>query len=200
MNNEKIEKELAGIDNEILSDLRKDLEAEISKPENERDEDFITELREMIAVTENEVINDSKEHSFESVMKMLDEHNNSHNKKFKNITFIKRFSVLVATACFMFVVGQNTKYMNAFSGKPLPENCKVSGNFVVVDDVYDESWLTDDPYGMKAECAKHNMFPDTPYYIPEDFELEETEYVDNGICESMHFLYKKKISFPKTQL
>lgn len=193
MDNEKLERKLLSIDTEILSDLRKDLEEETGRPPEERDENFIAELREMISVTESELINDSKKRSLESVMKMLDEQD-KNNKKSGYIRVIKYFSTVAAVACLMFFVGQNTKSMNAFSGKPLPDNCKISGNFVVVDDLYDESWQTDDPYGMKAECAKYNMFPDTPSYIPDGFELEDIDYSDNEISEAIHFIYKKKSS------
>lgn len=199
MDNEKLERKLLGIDTEILSDLRKDLEEETGKPQEERDENFIAELREMISVTESELINDSKKRSLESVMKMLDEQD-KNNKKSGYLRVVKRFSTVAAAACLMFFVGQNTKSMNAFSGKPLPDNCKISGNFVVVDDLYDESWQTDDPYGMKVECAKYNMFPDTPSYIPDGFELEDISYSDNEISEAIHFVYKKKIFSLKTQL
>lgn len=32
----------------------------------------------------------------------------------------------------------------------------------------------DDPYGIIAECAKYEIYPETPYYLPEGFELIET--------------------------
>lgn len=36
----------------------------------------------------------------------------------------------------------------------------------------------DDPYGMIAECAKYDLHPETPHYLPEDYVLTECEYTE----------------------
>ena len=48
-----------------------------------------------------------------------------------------------------------------------------------------------DPYGIKSECAKYNIDPETPQYIPEGFEVLEInhEELDNEVM--FDFLYHK---------
>ena len=107
MDNKTIERMLSKVDMEILSDLKKDLAEEMSKPANERDEKLISELEEMISETEEEIINASKKRSLDAIMKMLDEYEEP-----KHIKLYKRLSI--AAACILVVIGLNTASLKVF--------------------------------------------------------------------------------------
>lgn len=193
MNKEKIEKQLSDIDMEILSDLKRNLAEEMSKPTDKRDENLITELEDMISKTEEEVISASKKRSLESVMKMLDEYEEP-----KHIKIYKRLSV--ATACLLIVIGLNTASLNVFGKnfirkKVFPENYQLNRGSIIISvdqsDDGDNSASSSDPYGMKAKCVEYGFFPDTPSYIPEGFVLEDSDADSNDQYDSIQFFYKK---------
>ncbi len=48
-----------------------------------------------------------------------------------------------------------------------------------------------DPYGIKAECAKYEIYPEYPKYIPEGFEVLEINHEDLGKEKTLDFLYYK---------
>ena len=49
----------------------------------------------------------------------------------------------------------------------------------------------EDPYGIKAECAKYEIYPEYPKYIPEGFEVLEINHEDLGKEKTLDFLYYK---------
>ena len=48
-----------------------------------------------------------------------------------------------------------------------------------------------DPYGIKAECDKYNIHPESPEYLPEGFEVLEINHEDVGNEQIISFLYCK---------
>lgn len=189
MNKEIIEKQLSDIDVEILSDLKKNLAEEMSKPTDERDENLISELEEMISEIEEEIISASQKRSLESVMKMLDEYEEpKHVKLYKWLAIV--------AACFVLVIGLNTVSLkvcgqNMFSavyqltkgGMAVPPSQSEGKDNIVISD--------SDPYGMKGKCAKYDFFPVTPSYIPEGFVLEDISEESYDNLDLVFFVYKK---------
>lgn len=188
MNKEKIEKQLSDIDIEILSDLKKDLAEEMSKPTDERDESLIAELKDMISETEEEVISASKKRSLESVMKMLDEYEAP-----KHIKLYKRLSV--ATACLLVAVVINTASLKVFGKNMFSAAYQLTQGGATISSEQlnsnNNSAVSSDPYGMKAKCAEYGFFPDTPSYIPEGFTLNNISVDSDDYLDSIHFFYKK---------
>lgn len=72
MDKEKLKKQMIDLGSEVLSDLQIDLNKEMSKPVEERDESYIAELEEMIAQTEEEFIDERKKRFLDNIMKMPD--------------------------------------------------------------------------------------------------------------------------------
>lgn len=59
----------------------------------------------------------------------------------------------------------------------------------------------DDPYGIIAECAKYDIYPETPHYLPEGFELVFAEHNESSYCNLATFDFyngKKSISLSYT--
>lgn len=50
----------------------------------------------------------------------------------------------------------------------------------------------DDPYGIKAECAKYGIHPEVPTYLPEGFEILEINHERVGVETTIDFLYHKE--------
>lgn len=189
MNKEKLERLLSDIDMEILSDLKKNLAEEMSKPTDERDENLITELEDMISQTEEEIISASKKRSLESVMKMLDEYEEPKRPK-----MYKR--ILVAAACLLVVLGLNTVSMKTFGQNMFSTAYQLyKGGVFISSESGDIEGIVvseSDPYGMKAKCAEYGFFPDTPSYIPDGFVLENISEESNDYRDSIIFSYRKE--------
>lgn len=189
MNKEKIEKQLSDIDIEILSDLKKNLAEEMSKPTDERDENLISELEEMISKTEEEIISASKKRSLESVMKMLDEYEEPKRPK-----MYKR--IFAAAACLLVVLGLNTVSMKTFGQNMFSAAYQLYKGGITISsesgDIEDIVVSESDTYGMKVKCAEYGFFPDTPSYIPEGFVLKNISEESNDYLDSIIFAYRKE--------
>jgi len=196
MNKDELRMQMADLNLEILSDLKKDLANEKSKPSIERDESFISELEDMIAQTEEEILSESQARSLDKSLKMLDE--------YKTPRKIKLFKYLsVAAAALIVVLGLNTASMNVFGQNMFSTAYQLTkgGITISTDDPSNSDELTvspSDPYGMKAKCAEYDFFPETPSYIPEGFELDYIDEETNDFSDLLIFFYKKgnaKLSF-----
>lgn len=54
-----------------------------------------------------------------------------------------------------------------------------------------EEEIKNDPYGIKEECTKYDIFPEAPTYLPEELDLLSCEYKELGIENKMVFNYGK---------
>lgn len=49
----------------------------------------------------------------------------------------------------------------------------------------------DDPYGIITECAKYDIYPETPHYIPDGFALTNIDTnINEDYANTIHFVYK----------
>lgn len=192
MNKENSKRQMRYMKKEILSELNRELEAEISKPKNKRDLERICELNEMIFqlnCSDNEAVQDSVEASKSKLMNKIQE-----SKPKNSIRLYKGLSV--ATACAAVVVG-----LNAFSLRALGQNIfsaayQFTKGGIFIDMSNDDNNIelpvtSADPYGMKAKCAEYDMYPLTPTYIPEGFELVDLYEEKLTTLSNVIFYYKK---------
>lgn len=188
MDKKMIERQMFDLDKEILSDLKRNLTEEMSKPSDERDETLISELNEMIAQTEEELISASKKRSLDNIMKMLDEH-----EKPKHIKLYKRLSIVAA--CLLVFLGLNTASLKVFGQNMFSATYQLAkGSITISTEKPDHSDIVtspSDPYGMKAKCAEYGFFPDTPSYIPEGFVLEKIDVDSDDSSDSIIFAFRK---------
>lgn len=54
-----------------------------------------------------------------------------------------------------------------------------------------EEEINNDPYGIKAECAKYDIFPEAPTYLPHEIDYISSEYEEYAIENSIVFYYGK---------
>ncbi len=193
MNKENSKRQMRYMKKEILSELNRELEAEISKPKNKRDLERICELNEMIFqlnCSDNEAVQDCVEASKSKLMNKIQE-----SKPKNSIRLYKWLSV--AVACAAVVVG-----LNAFSLRALGQNMfsaayqfTKGGIFIDMSNDNNDNNIelpvtSDDPYGIKAKCAEYDMYPLTPTYIPEGFELVNVVEDRNEVFTHVIFQYK----------
>ena len=192
MNKENSKRQMRYMKKEILSELNRELEAEISKPKNKRDLERICELNEMIFqlnCSDNEAVQDSIEASKSKLMNKIQE-----SKPKNSIRLYKGLSV--AAACAAVVVG-----LNAFSLRALGQNIfsaayQFTKGGILIDmsngnDNIELPVTSADPYGMKAKCAEYDMYPLTPTYIPEGFELIDLHEEKGSVMSNVIFHYEK---------
>ena len=189
MNKDELRICMASLNNEILSDLKKELADEKSKPTSERDESYISELEEMIARTDEEILSESQARSLNKSLKMLDEYEQPKKKRLVRI-------VSVAAAALIVVIGLNTASMKVFGQNIFSAAYQLSkgGITISTDNPSKNDGLTvspSDPYGMKTKCAEYGFFPDTPSYIPEGFKLEFISEDSDDYSDMLFFSYKK---------
>lgn len=187
MDKKQIERQMFELDREILSDLKKDLKEEMSKPNEERDEGYIAELEEMISEMQEESISESRKRSLKSVMKMLDEYEAP-----KHIKLYKRISVIAA--CCLILLGLNAFSLKAFGRNMFSAAYQLTKGGINISEPNDSDepiTSESDPYGMKAKCAEYGFFPDTPSYIPGGFTLDHIYEESNDKFDTVCFYYKK---------
>ena len=189
MNKEELRMQMADLNVEILSDLKKDLVNEKSKPASERDESYILELEEMIAQTEEEILSESQARSLEKSLKMLDAYEPPKKKR-----LVKMISV--AAAALTVILGLNVASMKVFGQNMFSAAYQLTKGGITISteepSKSDELAVSpSDPYGMKAKCAEYGFFPDVPSYIPSGFVLNDISEDSDDSSDSITFLYSK---------
>ena len=141
--------------------------------------------------SDNEAVQDCVEASKSKLMNKIQE-----SKPKNSIRLYKWLSV--AVACAAVVVG-----LNAFSLRALGQNIfsaayQFTKGGITIDMSNDNNdnnielpVTSADPYGMKAKCAEYDMYPLTPTYIPEGFELTDLHEEKGSAISTIIFHYEK---------
>ena len=177
---------------QMLDDLQKEMQTEMQKPLKQRNYNKISEIAETIRRLNDSEIdiqrNDEKNIS-DLCEKMRD---NSKPKK-----HIKIYQLIVAiSACLTLVFGGNIYTMKAYGDNlfSLIVN-RTSSGFTVIfngNNISSETPdIKDDPYGMIAKCAEYGVYPDTPLYIPDGFELVNFKVTEKKKSIDIKFNYIK---------
>ena len=192
------EKELAGT---IISDKFEEsaekeilemLDKERSKPQDMQDFKKISDLTHAYAEvtgTENELAS-AHDEGIDRILQM------THKVTAKSRPRIKRRlkAVLTTGIAAAFLIGANcfTVYafdMNIFSAIIRMTKGGFSVEFKEPDDV-ELPTSESDPYGIIAECAKYDIHPETPHYLPKGFYLEHTEHNTGTAYNDVMFIFK----------
>lgn len=172
--------------NQSADELRELLDKELAKANP--DYDLVDELTKSIIEAEGK--------------KLLSADIDSELEKFQSKmaencgTFrIPKWAVGLSAACVMLICA------NCISVAAWDKNIVsaviefTKGGFSVSFDKKDTAELPtseNDPFGMIAECAKYGIYPETPYYIPDGFELEHTSSNTNkNVSNMVRFIFKK---------
>lgn len=173
----------------MIADLQRELQEEMNKPSAQWDCYKISEITETI---HNLSCDGESGTANESGKQALLEKARSSTVPTKKKIYRR---IGAAAACLLIGVGLNAASLSAFGTNMFSAAYQISQGSVSIDmgktDIMELSQTSDDPYGMKAKCAEYDMYPLTPSYIPEGFELVDLYEEKNSTFTNIIFLYKK---------
>ncbi|MDE6657228.1 MAG: DUF4367 domain-containing protein [Oscillospiraceae bacterium] len=167
---------------QFIQEINRALDEELKKSAKKRDYDKIEELTQ--AYTElmgvEAQVETSMQHCISEVKSKV-----SPKRKITRKMRVVFAGISVAIVLFvMNIITVSAFNMNVFSfivhitNDDFSVNFPLSASEVSDDDVIMLSISPDDPYGMIAECAKYEIYPETPHYLPEDYVLTLCYYED----------------------
>ena len=190
MNNKELFHNISNIteaDKELLKELQVQLDEELNKPIKQQDFDLIEEITKTICEIHNE--NELIEAKTKSGIAFLKERKTNVNK----LKIRKWSAVFVSCAAVILVL--NIASFSALGMNIFSAAYKIVKGGITIDmnegEKTDLSVTDDDPYGIKAKCAEYDMYPLTPTYIPEGFELVDLYEKKLTTLSNVTFYYKK---------
>ena len=174
---EKISKDIA-LDRGRTEKISEEINDELKK--KQPDYDKIAELSKQyceVIGADEEVDSNSKEHCKAIIAAARNYNPRKH--------ILRRFIGIAASLLFILVSA------NCYTVSALKMNLfkaiihYANGGFSV--DFTSDTETNDDPYGIKAECAKYGIYPEVPTYLPEGFELSSVTHNDFGICSDLSY-------------
>ncbi|MDE7098593.1 MAG: hypothetical protein K2O60_05555, partial [Ruminococcus sp.] len=160
---EKIRSE--GFLEEIISEkFEKQLDLELKK--SSPDYDLVDELTKTILETRGKIV---KEIDVKPEIQAI------RQGKIKRIRFPK-WAISLSAACFIMFCA-NCISVSAWDMNIVSAVIEFTKGGFSVDfgkneyEVIELPTSENDPYGLIAECAKYEIYPETPHYLPEGFEL-----------------------------
>lgn len=173
-----------GFEKNAALEIEQMIDNEMSKPGNKRDYNKVREL----TTAYSEITGADKELSKFGVDEIISatrqntKNKSTHTRKFKLAIPLAIAATLMVVANCITVVAYDMNIVSAIIHI-------TKGGFSVEfkddnNNVIDIPTSENDPYGLIAECAKYEIYPEVPYYIPEGFELTHT-YNDEDKKESV---------------
>ena len=205
MNNNKLLHNISDVteaDRQLLNELQTQLDNELKKPVTQQNFDLIDEITETICKIrkENEFIESKSRSGIEYLKKQTE----PVCKKIK----LKKWCTILGS-CVAVVLVLNVASISAFGKNVFSTAYQIVKGGINIDMDKEKPIelpiASDDPYGMKAKFAEYEMYPLTPTYIPEGFELVNVaddinevftnvilQYKDNGIKLNFDFCQYKE--------
>lgn len=178
-------------DKNAAEEIKEMIIKERSKPESMQNYDKIAELSHAYSeiMGSEEKLTEMTEEGINNVIAIADKLTAGrrfiHTKRFR-ITA----SMILASAA---IIGANAMTVSAYNKNIVSTIIYMTKGGVTVN--FKETDINEtetDPYGMLAECAKYDIYPEVPYYIPEGFEIDHiNNNVDEEWCNRVSFVLKK---------
>ena len=185
--------------------LKKQLDEENIKPSGKRDYDKIAaltaelcELSDGSGQTADDFKN-QKRKLYKKVSEYDTKKNRASVKAFRKVIPILCTAAVMLAANCVSVMAWN---MNVFSFVVELTRGGVSIDFSNEKDNITLPTSEDDPYGIIAECAKYDIYTETPHYLPEGFELTLSTNNVSDYSNDVKFVYtkgKQSITFDVTR-
>ena len=179
-------------DKNAAEEIKEMIIKERSKPESMQNYDTIAELSHAYSeiMGSEDKLTEMTEEGINNVIAIADKQ--TAGRRFRHT---KRFritaSMILASAA---IIGANAMTVSAYNKNIVSTIIYMTKGGVTVN--FKETDINEtetDPYGMLAECAKYDIYPEVPYYIPEGFELEHTSNsIVNGVIHKVSFDFKSK--------
>ena len=187
------------MDNEkLLDSLRAELNAELGKKFSKRNFDRIEELTQSIReLTESKADIDKRTENGIAMLKEKIYENNA--MKFNPKKTITGLCTCLAVIAVLNCISLSAWGTNLFSAVVSLNKDSISIDFGQKQhqEIINLPKSSDDPYGIKSRCAEYGLYPETPEYLPENFNLVNFETDQMEICTCIYFYYmngKKKIN------
>ena len=104
--------------------------------------------------------------------------------------FCKQFNAKTQDQPGMIIPVVITVYADHSFSIKRPENVPYTGRYASeVKRVDDLPATPDDPYGIRAECAKHGLDVLAPTFLPEGFELYDYDYSESSVIDSKNMSF-----------
>ncbi len=166
-----------------IEELTKQLDRELAKPNP--DYDLVEELTAVIFEAKGKAV---KEIDVQSEIRTIKQKSIKHFK-------IPKWAITVSAACIM-LIGANTLSVAAWGTNIFSAIVQFTKGDLTIDLGKQEQTVIslptseNDPYGIKAKCAEYDVYPITPYYLPEGFKL--TDCTENILSHStdLRFFYE----------
>lgn len=190
-NKEIIKKVLDNADNfqnKSAEELKAMLDKELSKPDNETDYALVDELTTAVIEAEgNQRLTVDIDEEFSRLQKKTAKRGAFHFPKWT--VGVSAACVMLLCANFISVAALNKNIISAvieFTKGGFSVNFNGSDNEAAELPVSEQ-----DPFGIVAECAKYDIYPETPHYLPEGFVLD---FIDTNVNEDyandVRFIFK----------
>lgn len=176
-------------DKNAAEEIKEMIIKERSKPESMQNYDKIAELSQAYAeiMGSEDKLTEMTEEGINNVIAIADKltagRRFRHTKRFR-ITA----SMILASAA---IIGANAMTVSAYNKNIVSTIIHMTKGGVTVN--FKEADINEtetDPYGMLAECAKYDIYPEVPYYIPEGFELTYTSnHNTEGFSNIVRFIF-----------
>ena len=182
------------LERDALNEINQMLEEELSKKPSERNYDKIEELTKAYSELSDEesFIHEAAERG----IRQLTEQNEKHHRIYmtRNLRLWLTAGVAAAVMLIANAVSVAAFHQNVFS---VVVNYAKKGFSIGYPETEKIELPTsqDDPYGIIAECAKYDLYPETPHYLPEGFALENIEIFDRDVAKRLAFNYRRNNEF-----
>ena len=187
---------------QFIQEINTALNEELKKSAKKRDYDKIEELTQ--AYTELMGVEAQLE---TSMQRCISEVKSKVSPKRKITRKIRVVFAGISVAVVLFVMNIITVSafnMNVFSFIVHVFDDGFSIDSLASDEVSPEEIIQlpvtlDDPYGMIAECAKYEIYPETPHYLPEDYVLTLCRYTDMpSLSKHVKFTFRNQHNAKQT--
>lgn len=186
--------------------LKKQLDEETAKPRSKRNYDKITVLTaEICELTDG----DSEPHDDLQVGRQKLYNKISEYDRKKNKTSVRTLRKILPVLCAAAVMlAANCISVMAWDMNIISAVIEFTQGGFSVDfgknehEVIELPTSEDDPYGIIAECAKYDIYPETPHYLPEGFKLSMSTNNISDYSNDVKLVYtkgNKSITFDVTR-
>lgn len=172
----------------MIADLQRELKEEMNKPSSQWDCEKISEITETIHNLSCDSKIEVNETRKEDLLKKVKSSKNPKRKIYRSIGAV--------AACLLIGVGINAASLSVFGTNMFSVAYQIFNGGITIDmdkeDAVEIPTTDDDPYGMKAKCAEYDMYPLTPTYIPECFELTDITDIESSSFNNLIFYFKNR--------
>lgn len=175
---EKVLSETDSFQDKSAVELREVLDKELSKPDKQVDYELVDELATAVIEAEG------KERLTADVDAELNKLHERTSRCNRTIHLPKWIMGLSAACVILFCA--NCISVSAWDMNIISAVIEFTKGGFSVDFQKNKSEIIelptseDDPYGIIAECAKYDIYPETPYYLPDGFCLK---FIDSNVNE-----------------